>query len=298
MLPQVRQAVAEASRAVRQSRRADGGGRRAARGTDRRRMGHRDVRQRRGARARDRGLRRRQRSGEDAAAAVHRWHGQPRGHAAQPALCLRPGDPHDRHAHRRDRHRGRAGRGARRAGGDDRGARHARGAWLAAARASGGGGASRAASRSWSMPPPSIWNGRARGWCAAPTWSSTAAASSCAGRRPAGCCSGASALVQAAWRNASPHQALGRPMKVSKEDIIGVLAARRILVRTSATRRPSSGTGTTIWTRSPSGRAFRRRACEVIEPQGVARVPRLRVRWDRARHPLDGDGLRQALLDG
>src|SRR5215475_445968 len=32
-------------------------------------------------------------------------------------------------------------------------------------------------------------------------------------------------LVEAAWRNASPHQALGRPMKVSKEDIIGVLTA-------------------------------------------------------------------------
>ena len=32
-------------------------------------------------------------------------------------------------------------------------------------------------------------------------------------------------LVQAAWRNASPHQAFGRPMKVSKEDVIGVLVA-------------------------------------------------------------------------
>src|SRR6195256_6263202 len=32
-------------------------------------------------------------------------------------------------------------------------------------------------------------------------------------------------LVQAAWRNGSPHQALGRPMKVSKEDVIGVIAA-------------------------------------------------------------------------
>ena len=32
-------------------------------------------------------------------------------------------------------------------------------------------------------------------------------------------------LVQAAWRNASPHQAFGRPMKVSKEDVIGVLTA-------------------------------------------------------------------------
>src|SRR5690349_20274354 len=32
-------------------------------------------------------------------------------------------------------------------------------------------------------------------------------------------------LCQAAWRNGSPHQALGRPMKVSKEDIVGVIAA-------------------------------------------------------------------------
>src|SRR4029079_1299671 len=32
-------------------------------------------------------------------------------------------------------------------------------------------------------------------------------------------------LVQAAWRNGSPHQALGRALKVSKEDIVGVIAA-------------------------------------------------------------------------
>jgi len=35
-------------------------------------------------------------------------------------------------------------------------------------------------------------------------------------------------LVQAAWRNSSPHQALGRPMKVSKEDIVGVIAALEV----------------------------------------------------------------------
>src|SRR5215472_19388478 len=35
-------------------------------------------------------------------------------------------------------------------------------------------------------------------------------------------------LVEAAWRNGSPHQALGRPMKVSKEDVIGVLAALEV----------------------------------------------------------------------
>jgi hypothetical protein len=36
---------------------------------------------------------------------------------------------------------------------------------------------------------------------------------------------------------------------------------------------------------------------EVIEPQGVERVPRLRVRWDTRQVGLDGMGLRQALLE-
>src|SRR2546430_7616819 len=37
-------------------------------------------------------------------------------------------------------------------------------------------------------------------------------------------------LVQAAWRNGSPHPSLGRPMKVSKEDIIRVIAALEVWV--------------------------------------------------------------------
>ena len=35
-------------------------------------------------------------------------------------------------------------------------------------------------------------------------------------------------LIQAAWRNASPHQGFARGMKVSKEDVIGVLAALEV----------------------------------------------------------------------
>src|SRR5205085_2379080 len=37
---------------------------------------------------------------------------------------------------------------------------------------------------------------------------------------------------------------------------------------------------------------------EVIEPEGVDRVPRLRIVWDRGRCPIDGLMLRQAVLDG
>jgi hypothetical protein len=37
---------------------------------------------------------------------------------------------------------------------------------------------------------------------------------------------------------------------------------------------------------------------EVIEPEGVDLVPRLRVSWDRWEYPLDGLALRQHVLDG
>src|SRR5438552_2299414 len=37
---------------------------------------------------------------------------------------------------------------------------------------------------------------------------------------------------------------------------------------------------------------------EIIEPEGVDRVPRVKIVWDRARFPLDGLMLRQRVLDG
>jgi D-glucosaminate-6-phosphate ammonia-lyase len=103
-------------------------------------------------------------------------------------------------------------------------------------------------------------------------------------------------LVQAAWRNASPHQAFGRPMKVSKEDVIGVLTAVEYWLQErdgvaelqhwhhdlqQISRHVAQVPGVTS---------------EVIQPTGVVRVPVLRVRWDGIA--LDGMGLRLRLLDG
>jgi L-seryl-tRNA(Ser) seleniumtransferase len=103
-------------------------------------------------------------------------------------------------------------------------------------------------------------------------------------------------LVQAAWRNASPHQAFGRPMKVSKEDIIGVLTAVEYWLegRDEATERHRWNSDlqeiAQRLTVVPEART------EVIEPAGVVRVPALRVIWDAIA--LDGISLRQRLLDG
>ena len=105
-------------------------------------------------------------------------------------------------------------------------------------------------------------------------------------------------LVEAAWRNGSPHQALGRPMKVSKEDIIGVLAAleywfeERDPVEERAKWDADCATIAARVTQIPGA------ATEVLEPAGVDRVPRLKIVWDHEKYPLDGLALRQRVLDG
>jgi L-seryl-tRNA(Ser) seleniumtransferase len=118
------------------------------------------------------------------------------------------------------------------------------------------------------------------------------------GPQTSGLLLGNKGLCQAAWRNGSPHQALGRPMKVSKEDIVGVIAALEIWFggRDEAAERQK-------WQDDCAAVAERLGQIdgvrgEVLEPAGVDRVPRLKIVWDRSRYPLDGLALRQAVLDG
>jgi len=118
------------------------------------------------------------------------------------------------------------------------------------------------------------------------------------GPQTSGLLLGSKRLVEAAWRNASPHQALGRPMKVSKEDVIGVLTALEYWFeeRDQASERQKWYDDLAVIAervgQAPGARG------EVIEPEGVDLVPRLRVSWDRWHYPLDGLALRQHVLDG
>ena len=103
-------------------------------------------------------------------------------------------------------------------------------------------------------------------------------------------------LVQAAWRNASPHQAFGRPMKVSKEDVIGVLAAVQYWFEErdeAAELRHWRDDLQEIARRVTTVAGV---STEVVEPHSVVRVPALRVTWDGIA--LSGMALRQRLLDG
>ena len=118
------------------------------------------------------------------------------------------------------------------------------------------------------------------------------------GPQTSGLLLGSKKLVEAAWRNGSPHQALGRPMKVSKEDIIGVLAALEYWFeeRDPEAERAQWDEDCRIVARRVAEIAGV--AGEILEPAGVDRVPRLKIVWDRERYPLDGLALRQRVLGG
>jgi L-seryl-tRNA(Ser) seleniumtransferase len=117
------------------------------------------------------------------------------------------------------------------------------------------------------------------------------------GPQTSGLLLGAKRLVQAAWANASPHQALGRPMKVSKEDIIGVLTAVEHWFEErdhEAERQKWYDDLAAITDRVV---ALPGAGGEIIEPTGVDRVPRLRVFWG-PDYRVDGLELRRRALEG
>lgn len=104
-------------------------------------------------------------------------------------------------------------------------------------------------------------------------------------------------LIGAAWRNASPHQGFARGMKVSKEDVIGVLAALEVWFehRDPAVelKRWNDDVATVAGRLTMPGVSTK-----VVPPKGVVKVPRLVVSWDNAKYPLDGEALRLRVLDG
>src|SRR5260370_30968197 len=87
-------------------------------------------------------------------------------------------------------------------------------------------------------------------------------------------------------------------MKVSKEDIIGVLTAVEHWVedRDHAAERQQWYDDLEIIAERVA--AVHGAGAELIEPNGVDRVPRLRVFLDRWQYPLEGLALRQQVLDG
>jgi seryl-tRNA(Sec) selenium transferase len=103
-------------------------------------------------------------------------------------------------------------------------------------------------------------------------------------------------LIQAAWRNASPHQAFARGMKVSKEDVIGVLTALEIWFEqrdpAAELRHWNEDLATIAALVNIPGVS-----AEIIEPRDVVLVPRLRIAWNPKTFALTSETVRLRLLD-
>ena len=105
--------------------------------------------------------------------------------------------------------------------------------------------------------------------------------------------------IAAAALNASPHTGMGRHLKVSKEEICGLVAAvelwatRRDLARELAWWRGELQVLAAAAEKCPGVR------CEMIDWKGPEEpTPRLKIVWDRARIGIDGPTLRQRLSEG
>ena len=118
------------------------------------------------------------------------------------------------------------------------------------------------------------------------------------GPQTSGLLLGSKALIQAAWRNASPHQSLGRPMKVSKEDVIGCLAAVEYWFETRDPAAELRRWRADLQTIADRLARVSDAITEVIEPAGVERVPKLRILWDTKKIPIDGDAMQKRLIEG
>jgi L-seryl-tRNA(Ser) seleniumtransferase len=118
------------------------------------------------------------------------------------------------------------------------------------------------------------------------------------GPQSAGILMGRKDLVRAAWWNGSPHHAFARSMKVSKEEVMGMVTAVEMFVN-----KRKLDDEYRVWeswykqiseeiTKVPGIRT------RLLPPAGASPFPVMEVAWDRERIDLIGDQVRQMLLDG
>ncbi len=118
------------------------------------------------------------------------------------------------------------------------------------------------------------------------------------GPQTSGLLLGKKALVKAAWHNASPHHAFGRPMKVSKEDVIGLVAALEYWFGERDAAAEAQRWDDDLAAIAKTLQGLEGVETSVVPPRWTVRVPSLMISWDEARYGISNEGLRQRLLEG
>lgn len=118
------------------------------------------------------------------------------------------------------------------------------------------------------------------------------------GPQSAGVLAGRKDLVAAAWWNSSPHHALGRAMKVSKEEIVGMVTAlelfygKRNLEAEYETWRS--------WYRAIADELAKIPGVvtKINPPAGASPFPTMEVSWNPEQLPITGSEVYEQLLNG
>lgn len=118
------------------------------------------------------------------------------------------------------------------------------------------------------------------------------------GPQSAGMLLGRKDLVRAAWWNAAPHHALGRAMKVSKEEIVGMVTAVEMFV---GKRNLESEYETwRTWYKAISEEITKIPGVttKMVPPKGASPFPVMDVSWDPKLVPIMGEAVHEKLLNG
>src|SRR5262249_11913711 len=118
------------------------------------------------------------------------------------------------------------------------------------------------------------------------------------GPQAAGLLLGEKAWLRAAWANSAPHHAIGRSMKVGKEEIMGMLAAVEMWVKRE---HKAEWRQWESWLDSIAARVQKIDGvtAKITQPnEGLSnRSPRLTITWDTSRLKAAGADVAKLLLD-
>lgn len=118
------------------------------------------------------------------------------------------------------------------------------------------------------------------------------------GPQGAGVLLGRKDLVRAAWSNSAPHHGYGRAMKVSKEEIVGMVVALELF--RSTRKIPAEYAVWESWYKMIAGEigAISGVTTKILPPAGASPFPVMSVAWDPAKIKLTGQEVHDQLLNG
>jgi len=118
------------------------------------------------------------------------------------------------------------------------------------------------------------------------------------GPQSAGILAGRKDLIRAAWWNSAPHHAYGRAMKVSKEEIVGMVTALELFHSTRDLKAEYRMWESWYQLIAAELAKIPGVSTKPIPPAGASPFPVLQVSWDTARIPIIGERVHDLLLNG